>query len=158
MTTSTSGFCTRSFSWGVHAASDAESPPELAECVAKEVIARSVMETGDSVVVRDARADVPHGTVPSVRAQSLRSICCVPVTWDGEVRAALYLDHASTAGLFGARDVRSLVSFACVLGMAVDSACLWLQGSRSSGQSEDSEFQTDRSEETVGVGPAERSD
>jgi transcriptional regulator with GAF, ATPase, and Fis domain/tetratricopeptide (TPR) repeat protein len=86
-------------------------------------IARSVLDSGASLVTGDAQADERFRGAGSVAEQRLRSVVAVPLRVRGKVTGVLYLDHRYKSGIFTQRVVRLLESVS-------DHASLLLETSR----------------------------
>jgi len=77
------------------------------------------LESGASVIASDAQADPFLGGRPSVVAQSLGAVACVPLQHEGHVIGALYVDSPRPGAGFTELDVEILESLARHAGLAL---------------------------------------
>jgi DNA-binding SARP family transcriptional activator len=75
-------------------------PEHDPEWIYSRTVVRNVAESGEPVVTSDAMADGRYCEIGSVTMQSLHSILCAPLRWDGQVRGVVYADHNLRHGIF----------------------------------------------------------
>jgi transcriptional regulator with GAF, ATPase, and Fis domain len=77
-------------------------------------IARSVMESGRTVLIGDASMNEPYSRQPSVQQLSLRSVLCAPLVTSDEAFALIYLENRQVANCF-TEEQRDLLDEICAL-------------------------------------------
>lgn len=83
-----------------------------------------VMSTGRAVLTYDASHDERFEAAASVVAQHLRSVICVPLRVDRDVRGCLYAGSRQAPGLFSPKDLFLIEAFADQAALAVEIARL----------------------------------
>jgi hypothetical protein len=73
---------------------------------------QKVLETGRSVVARDAKSDAFLGKRPSVVAMGIGSLACVPLVAEGRVLGLIYVDGRREGGAFSDLDLEILEALA----------------------------------------------
>jgi hypothetical protein len=73
---------------------------------------QKVLETGRSVVARDAKSDAFLGKRPSVVAMGIGSLACVPLIAEGRVLGLIYVDGRREGGSFSDLDLEILEALA----------------------------------------------
>src|SRR5580692_9456245 len=63
-------------------------------------IARSVMESGRTVLIGDASSNEPYSRQPSIQQLSLRSVLCAPLVASDEAFALIYLENREVTNCF----------------------------------------------------------
>lgn len=74
--------------------------------------ARQVLETGAAVVLADVRADPRLGKRPSVAAQGIASLACVPLRHQGRILGLIYVDSRKRGPSFTQLDLEVLEALA----------------------------------------------
>ena len=85
-----------------------------AEEVVSRSIARSVMESGKTVLIGDASITEPFNKQPSVQELSLRSVLCAPLATSDEAFALIYLENRQVTNCF-TEEQRELLDEICAL-------------------------------------------
>lgn len=85
-----------------------------AEEVVSGSIARSVMESGRTLLVGDASMNEPYNRQPSIQQLSLRSVLCAPLVTSDEAFALIYLENRQVANCF-TEEQRNLLDEVCAL-------------------------------------------
>src|ERR1700734_109597 len=85
-----------------------------AEEVVSRSIARSVMESGKTVLIGDASITEPFNKQPSVQELSLRSVLCAPLATSDEAFALIYLENRQVTNCF-TEEQRELLDEVCAL-------------------------------------------
>jgi transcriptional regulator with GAF, ATPase, and Fis domain len=85
-----------------------------AEEAVSRSIARSVMESGRTVLIGDASMNEPYSRQPSVQQLSLRSVLCAPLVTSDEAFALIYLENRQVANCF-TEEQRTLLDEVCAL-------------------------------------------
>jgi transcriptional regulator with GAF, ATPase, and Fis domain len=85
-----------------------------AEEVVSRSIARSVMESGRTVLIGDASMTEPYNKQPSVQQLSLRSVLCAPLVTSDEAFALIYLENRKVTNCF-TEEQRDLLDEVCAL-------------------------------------------
>lgn len=85
-------------------------------------IVESVAESGRALLTSDA---LDHfGNVSSIAMQSIRSILCAPLRWQGQVQGVVYADHSIKAGLFDVSHLQVLEAIADQASRTLETAAL----------------------------------
>src|SRR6202046_2109713 len=71
-----------------------------AEEAVSRSIARSVMDSGRTVLIGDASVTEPYRRKPSIQQLSLRSVLCAPLVTSDEAFALIYLENRQVADCF----------------------------------------------------------
>ncbi|HET7249115.1 MAG TPA: sigma 54-interacting transcriptional regulator [Gemmatimonadales bacterium] len=87
-------------------------------CSYSRRIVRQALESGEGLVVRDARSD-PRALSESVRDLDLRAIVCAPIFSGGRPLGAVYVDDSRRAHAFDDSDRALLESFAQCMAVAI---------------------------------------
>lgn len=74
--------------------------------------ARQVLDTGAAVVLADVRADPRLGKRPSVAAQGIASLACVPLRHEGKILGLIYVDSRKLGPSFTQLDLEILEALA----------------------------------------------
>jgi transcriptional regulator with GAF, ATPase, and Fis domain len=77
-------------------------------------IARSVMESGRTVLIGDAAMTEPYNKQPSIQHLSLRSVLCAPLVTSDEAFALVYLENRQVSNCF-TEEQRNLLDEVCAL-------------------------------------------
>jgi transcriptional regulator with GAF, ATPase, and Fis domain len=85
-----------------------------AEEAVSRSIARSVMESGRTVLIGDASMNEPYSKQPSIQQLSLRSVLCAPLVTSDEAFALIYLENRQVANCF-TEEQRNLLDEVCAL-------------------------------------------
>jgi transcriptional regulator with GAF, ATPase, and Fis domain len=85
-----------------------------AEEAVSRSIARSVMESGRTVLIGDASMTEPYSRQPSIQQLSLRSVLCAPLVTSDEAFALIYLENRQVADCF-TEEQRNLLDEVCAL-------------------------------------------
>ena len=88
-------------------------------------IVKEVIQTGQSVMSADARADERFVESESVIAENILSILCVPLIIKERIAGAIYIDHRQARHLFSPRDLSFLEAFADQAAIAIENARLY---------------------------------
>ncbi|HEX6159339.1 MAG TPA: sigma 54-interacting transcriptional regulator, partial [Thermoanaerobaculia bacterium] len=88
-------------------------------------IVKDVIQTGQSVMSADARADQRFIESESVIAENILSILCVPLIIKERISGAIYVDHRQARHLFSPRDLSFLEAFADQAAIAIENARLY---------------------------------
>ena len=88
-------------------------------------IVKDVIQTGQSVMSADARADERFIESESVIAENILSILCVPLIIKERISGAIYVDHRQARHLFSPRDLSFLEAFADQAAIAIENARLY---------------------------------
>jgi Nif-specific regulatory protein len=88
-------------------------------------IVKDVIQTGQSVMSADARADERFVESESVIAENILSILCVPLIIKERISGAIYIDHRQARHLFSPRDLSFLEAFADQAAIAIENARLY---------------------------------
>jgi len=91
--------------------------------ISKSVL-NQVVETGQSLVLRDAMSDPRFRGATSVAMLKLRSIMCVPLIARGDAIGAIYVENRSVQGRFNNDDLPPLTLFANQAAVAIENATL----------------------------------
>src|SRR5271156_4654343 len=71
-----------------------------AQEVVSRSIARTVMESGEAVLIGDASTTEPYSKQPSIQQLSLRSVLCAPLVASDEAFALIYLENREITNCF----------------------------------------------------------
>jgi Nif-specific regulatory protein len=88
-------------------------------------IVREVIQSGQSVMSADARADARFVESESVIAENILSILCVPLIIKDRIAGAIYVDHRQARHLFSQKDLNFLEAFADQAAIAIENARLY---------------------------------
>ncbi|PYQ28216.1 MAG: hypothetical protein DMF56_17435 [Acidobacteria bacterium] len=88
-------------------------------------IVKEVIQTGQSVMSADARADHRFVESESVIADNILSILCVPLIIKERIAGAIYVDHRQARHLFSQKDLSFLEAFADQSAIAIENARLY---------------------------------
>lgn len=88
-------------------------------------IVKEVIQSGQSVISADARADARFVESESVIADNIMSILCVPLVIRDRIAGAIYVDHREARHLFSQRDLTFLEAFADQAAIAIENARLY---------------------------------
>ena len=88
-------------------------------------IIKDVIQSGQSVMSADARADERFVESESVIAENIVSILCVPLTIKERISGAIYIDHRQARHLFSQRDLSFLEAFGDQAAIAIENARLY---------------------------------
>jgi Nif-specific regulatory protein len=88
-------------------------------------IVKEVIQSGQSVMSADARADERFVESESVIAENILSILCVPLIIKERISGAIYVDHRQARHLFSSRDLSFLEAFADQAAVAIENARLY---------------------------------
>jgi Nif-specific regulatory protein len=90
-----------------------------------QTIVKEVIQSGQSVLSADARADARFIESESVIAENILSILCVPLIIKERIAGAIYVDHRSARHLFSQKDLVFLEAFADQAAIAIENARLY---------------------------------
>ncbi len=85
-----------------------------AEEAVSRSIARSVMESGKTVLIGDASMTEPYSKQPSIQQLSLRSVLCAPLVTSDQAFALIYLENREVTNCFTEQQ-RDLLDEVCAL-------------------------------------------
>jgi Nif-specific regulatory protein len=88
-------------------------------------IVKEVIQTGQSVMSADARADQRFVESESVIADNIVSILCAPVIIKERISGAIYIDHRQAKHLFSQKDLSFLEAFGDQAAIAIENARLY---------------------------------
>jgi Nif-specific regulatory protein len=88
-------------------------------------IVREVIQTGQSIMSADARADHRFHASESVIAENILSILCVPLIIKERIAGAIYIDHRQARHLFSQKDLNFLEAFSDQAAIAIENARLY---------------------------------
>ena len=88
-------------------------------------IVKEVIQSGQSVISADARADARFVESESVIAENIMSILCVPLVIRERIAGAIYVDHREARHLFSQRDLTFIEAFADQAAIAIENARLY---------------------------------
>ncbi|HEY6138421.1 MAG TPA: sigma 54-interacting transcriptional regulator [Thermoanaerobaculia bacterium] len=88
-------------------------------------IVREVIQSGQSVMSADARADERFVESESVITENILSILCVPLIIKDRIAGAIYVDHRQARHLFSQKDLNFLEAFADQAAIAIENARLY---------------------------------
>src|SRR5258708_31510704 len=83
------------------------------------------VQSGQSVISADARADDRFTESESVIAENIMSILCVPLVIRERIAGAIYVDHREARHLFSQRDLTFIEAFADQAAIAIENARLY---------------------------------
>jgi Nif-specific regulatory protein len=90
-----------------------------------QTIVKEVIQSGQSVLSADARADARFVESESVVAENILSILCVPLIIKERIAGAIYVDHRQARHLFSQKDLVFLEAFADQAAIAIENARLY---------------------------------
>jgi Nif-specific regulatory protein len=88
-------------------------------------IVKEVIQSGQSVISADARADARFVESESVIAENIMSILCVPLVIRDRIAGAIYVDHREARHLFSQKDLTFMEAFADQSAIAIQNARLY---------------------------------
>jgi Nif-specific regulatory protein len=88
-------------------------------------VVNEVIQSGQSVMSADARADARFVESESVIAENILSILCVPMIIKERIAGAIYVDHRQARHLFSQKDLSFLEAFADQAAIAIENARLY---------------------------------
>jgi len=88
-------------------------------------IVKEVIQSGQSVISADARADARFVESESVIAENIMSILCVPLVIRERIAGAIYVDHREARHLFSQKDLTFIEAFADQAAIAIENARLY---------------------------------
>ena len=88
-------------------------------------IVKEVIQSGQSIISADARADQRFVESESVIADNILSILCVPLIMKERIAGAIYIDHRQARHLFSQKDLSFLEAFADQAAIAIENARLY---------------------------------
>ncbi len=88
-------------------------------------VVKEVIQTGQSVMSADARADQRFVESESVIAENILSILCVPLIIKERIAGAIYVDHRQARQMFSQKDLSFLEAFADQAAIAIENARLY---------------------------------
>jgi Nif-specific regulatory protein len=88
-------------------------------------IVKEVIQSGQSIMSADARADARFVESESVIAENILSILCVPLIIRERIAGAIYVDHRQARHLFSNKDLSFLEAFADQAAIAIANARLY---------------------------------
>jgi Nif-specific regulatory protein len=88
-------------------------------------IIKEVIQSGQSIISADARADERFVDSDSVIAENIVSTLCVPLVIRDRIAGAIYVDHREARHLFSQRDLHFLEAFADQAAIAIQNARLY---------------------------------
>src|ERR1043165_5151203 len=88
-------------------------------------IVREVIQSGQSIMSADARADERFVESESVIAENILSILCVPLIIKDRIAGAIYVDHRQARHLFSQKDLNFLEAFSDQAAIAIENARLY---------------------------------
>jgi len=88
-------------------------------------IVKEVIQSGQSVISADARADARFVESESVIAENIMSILCVPLVIRDRIAGAIYVDHREARHLFSQKDLTFIEAFADQAAIAIENARLY---------------------------------
>ncbi|HEX2832222.1 MAG TPA: sigma 54-interacting transcriptional regulator [Thermoanaerobaculia bacterium] len=88
-------------------------------------IVKEVIQTGQSVMSADARADQRFVDSDSVIADNIVSILCAPLIIKERISGAIYIDHRQARHLFSQKDLSFLEAFGDQAAIAIENARLY---------------------------------
>lgn len=105
--------------WEVVCASADGEPP-----IYSRTILERMVEEQDTLCLLDAQQDESFGPTSSVAASNLRSVLCSPLSWLGQVRGAIYLDHRMNEGVFQDEHTQLVEALGRQASIALENAAL----------------------------------
>jgi len=88
-------------------------------------IVKEVIQSGQSVMSADARADKRFIESETVITENILSILCVPLIIKERIAGAIYVDHRQARHLFSPKDLSFLEAFADQAAVAIENARLY---------------------------------
>jgi len=88
-------------------------------------IVKEVIQSGQSIMSADARADSRFTESESVIAENILSILCVPLIIRDRIAGSIYVDHRQARHLFSQKDLSFLEAFADQAAIAIENARLY---------------------------------
>jgi Nif-specific regulatory protein len=88
-------------------------------------IVKEVIQSGQSIMSADARADARFTESESVIAENILSILCVPLIIKERIAGSIYVDHRQARHLFSQKDLNFLEAFADQAAIAIENARLY---------------------------------
>ena len=85
-------------------------------------ITEQVIRSGEPVIAGDAISEEPFGFSRSVRDLRLRSVLCVPLSFNGEVLGAIYIDNRLRRHAFQQSELKTLQTFSDQAAIAIATA------------------------------------
>lgn len=101
--------------------------PEHPDWIYSRTVVRQVAESGEPVITSDAMADQRFRQIGSVNLQSIHSILCAPLRWEGRVRGVVYADHNIKHGIFRDSHLEVLTAIADQASRALEMSALHQQ-------------------------------
>jgi Nif-specific regulatory protein len=98
---------------------------ETASKRSPQSIVREVIQSGQSIMSADARADARFVESESVIAENILSILCVPLIIKDRISGAIYVDHRQARHLFSQKDLNFLEAFSDQAAIAIENARLY---------------------------------
>ncbi|MBV9495620.1 MAG: sigma 54-interacting transcriptional regulator [Acidobacteria bacterium] len=98
---------------------------ELESKRSPQTIVKEVIQSGQSVLSADARADERFVESESVVAENILSILCVPLIIKERIAGSIYVDHRQARHLFSQKDLVFLEAFADQAAIAIENARLY---------------------------------
>ncbi len=89
--------------------------------ISRSIIQR-VLESGESICLRDAMADAAFGGAESVMRLQLLSVLCAPIKIDGAIAGLIYVDNTNVKHLFDETVGDLLAAFAGQIAIALKNA------------------------------------
>src|SRR5258708_9092754 len=83
------------------------------------------VQSGQSVISADARADDRFTESESVIAENIMSILCVPLVIRERIAGAIYVDHREARHLFSQKDLTFIEAFSDQPAIAIGNARLY---------------------------------
>ncbi len=105
--------------WEVVCASSDGDPP-----IYSRTILERMVEEDDTLCLLDAQQDESFGPTSSVAASNLRSVLCSPLSWLGQIRGAIYLDHRMNEGVFQDEHTQLVEALGRQASIALENAAL----------------------------------
>jgi transcriptional regulator with GAF, ATPase, and Fis domain len=91
--------------------------------ISRTVVARAC-ETGERIVLADARRDPEFRSSQSIAGLQLASVLCTPLRVEGKTAGVLYVDHRFRSGAFLGPQVRAIEALADQAAIALENARL----------------------------------
>ncbi|MBN1420587.1 MAG: sigma 54-interacting transcriptional regulator, partial [Planctomycetes bacterium] len=107
-------------------------------------IARRVMESGEAVLLEDARLDDTFRQHESISRLDLVSVLCVPLRVREEIIGTVYVDNRLEPGVFGEHHLRLIEVFAAQAAVAIDNARLFEENRRRETEIEEAREELER--------------
>ncbi len=106
-----------------HAGSSQHKRLDTVEGVCKAIV-RYAFRTGEMVLLDDACADGPFKDNPETVRLALRSVLCLPVTWQSAMLGVLYLENRLSDGVFTADKVQTIELLTAQAAVSIENARL----------------------------------